>query len=346
MGRPANSRLILGARTVGVAALVALGPLLVGLGPSAEPAGATTGASATSSSGCGTAVSPGTRTLNLSIGGRVRTVIVHVPPAASAKRALPLVLNMHGSESDALEQEAITGMDAAADADSFIVAYPQAAIAAGSGFDWNVPNEPLIGGALPPAGSPNDVAFLVKLPGVLGQRYCINPERVYATGFSGGARMASQLGCDAPNVFAAIAPVSGLRLPTPCPGTRPVPVAAFHGTGDPVDPYDGNGQAYWTYSVPVAAAKWGAHDHCAAVPTVTSAAVGVSLTAYRGCADGVVVELYTITGEGHEWPGGPHLRRALTRVLGPQTTAIDADQVMWRFFAAHPLAPRRFSSGG
>jgi polyhydroxybutyrate depolymerase len=85
---------------------------------------------------------------------------------------------------------------------------------------------------------------------------------------------------------------------------------------------------------------WGAHDHCNTLPTVTSAAVGVSLTAYRGCSGGALVELYTITGEGHEWPGGPHLRRALTSILGPQTTAIDANQVMWRFFAAHRLVNR------
>ena len=336
MRRPATLRLTLGTRALGVAALLAAVPVMVGFGPvSGGPAAATAALSATRSSGCGTAVGSRTTTLNLMIGGRTRTVIVHLPPDASAHRALPLVLNMHGSGSDALGQEAFTGMDVAADADSFVVAYPQGAIANGSGFDWNVPNVPLIGGALPPPGSPNDVAFLTELPGLLGQRYCINPERVYATGFSGGARMASQLGCDSPNVFAAVAPVSGLRLPTPCPGT-PEPVASFHGTGDPVDPYDGHGQAYWTYSVPQAAEMWGVHDHCAAQPTVTSAAVGVSLTTYRGCADGALVELYTITGEGHEWPGGPHLRRALTRVLGPQTTAIDADQLIWRFFAAHP----------
>jgi len=316
------------------AGLLVFAPVVAVVAPLS--AAAASSSAKTSSSGCSGPVSPGTTTLSLPIGGRQRTVIVHVPPAAMGV-ALPLVLNMHGSGSDALQQEGFTGMDTAADAESFIVAYPQGAIPSGSGFDWNVPNEPLFGGAPPPAGSPNDVAFLMKLPSVLEQRYCVDPQRVYATGFSGGARMASQLGCDAPNEFAAIAPVSGLRLPTPCPGTRAVPVAAFHGTGDPVDPYDGHGQKYWTYSVPVAAARWAVHDHCRVHSVVTSAAVGVSLTSYEGCRGGAVVNLYTITGEGHEWPGGPKLRRAVTRLLGPQTTAISADQVMWRFFAAHPL---------
>jgi poly(3-hydroxybutyrate) depolymerase len=50
-----------------------------------------------------------------------------------------------------------------------------------------------------------------------------------------------------------------------------------------------------------------------------------------------VVELYTISGEGHEWPGGPTLPASLTRLLGAQSDAISADNVMWAFFAAHPL---------
>ena len=37
------------------------------------------------------------------------------------------------------------------------------------------------------------------------------------------------------------------------------------------------------------------------------------------------------------WPGGPALPRALTRVLGPQSSAVDANAVIWAFFEAHPL---------
>ena len=139
-------------------------------------------------------------------------------------------------------------------------------------------------------------------------------------------------------MFAAVAPVSGLRLPTPCPTTRPVPVLTFHGTADPVDPYDGHGMAYWTYSVPQAASMWSTQDGCSATPATSQPDAGVTLTQYSGCKSGVTVNLYTIAGEGHEWPGGPHLPASLTKVLGPQTTAISADDVMWAFFQAHPMA--------
>jgi polyhydroxybutyrate depolymerase len=244
---------------------------------------------------------------------------------------------MHGSGSTALDQELFTGMDATADADSFIVAYPQALIPDGNGFDWNVPGVPLVGGKPVPAHAANDVVFLTQLVGVLEQRYCINPSRVYATGFSGGARTASQLACDSSKVFAAVAAVSGLRRPSPCPTGRPVPIIAFHGTADPVDPYDGHGQPYWTYSVAQAAADWAQQDGCSTRPATSKPQATVTLTAYGHCGGGASVELYTISGEGHEWPGGPPLPAALTSLLGAQSSAIDANNVIWAFFAAHQL---------
>ena len=138
-------------------------------------------------------------------------------------------------------------------------------------------------------------------------------------------------------VFAAVAPVSGLRRPTPCPATRPVPVIAFHGTADPVDPFDGHGEAYWTYSVLQAASDWARQDGCSATPTVSTPAPGVTRTAYGRCGAGADVELYAVAGEGHEWPGGPPLPQALVRLLGPQSDVVDANAIMWSFFAAHPL---------
>ena len=301
------------------------------------PTTPTTGSS-DASTGCRQpSASAGTTTMNATVAGKPRVAIIHLPTSYHPPAPLPLVINMHGSGSTAFEQEALTGMNFTADADNFIVVYPQGDIPEGSGFDWNVPGQRLIGGAAVPAGAPDDVSFVDRLVALLEHEYCIDPRRVYATGFSGGARMASQLACDASSIFAAVAPVSGLRFPSPCPSVRPVPVVSFHGTADPVDPYNGNGQKYWTYSVPVAAQRWGAHNGCSARPVVSRPDAGVTLTSYRGCSGAAAVGLYTIAGEGHEWPGGPHLPKSLTRRLGPQSTAISANVTMWSFFVAHPL---------
>jgi polyhydroxybutyrate depolymerase len=288
-------------------------------------------------SGCGKTAAAGSTTQSMVIGGHTRTVIVHVPTGYHDTTKAPLVLNLHGSGSTASSQELFTGMDSTADADGFIVAYPQALIPEGTGFDWNIPGVALVGNQPVPSGSANDVAFLTQLVGALKHRYCIDPARVYSTGFSGGARMSSQLACDASTVVAAVAPVSGLRRPTPCPAKRAVPVISFHGTADPVDPYNGHGAAYWVYSVPQAAADWASQDGCDRSGSTSQLDPTVTLTQYRGCRDGAAVELYTISGEGHEWPGGPPLPPRLTKLLGAQSTAINADATIWSFFAAHPL---------
>lgn len=275
--------------------------------------------------------------VSLAFAGRARTVIVHVPPGDAARRRLPLVLDLHGSGSTAAQQERFGGMDAAADAHDFLVAYPQALIPDGRGFDLNVPGVPLVGGRPVPAGSADDVAFLTRLVPALERRYCVDPRRVDVTGFSGGARLASRLACDAASTFAAVAPVRGLRHPEPCPAARPVPVVAFHGTADPIDPYGGHGQSYWTYSVPGATRAWVRQDDWAAAPVTTRPHASVTLVRYERCRGRAVVELYAIAGEGHEWPGGPALPPAYTRLLGPQSAAIDADAAIAAFFAAHPL---------
>ncbi len=270
----------------------------------------------------------------ITVGGR--PVIVHLPAGATGTKPLPLVLNLHGSASDAAQQELFTGMDATADADGFVVAYPQGAIPLATGFAWNVPGQPLASGAAVPKSAASDVTYLKSLVTNLESRYCIDASRVYATGFSGGARMASQAACDLSETFAAVAPVSGLRFPSPCPSKRPVPVLAIHGTADPVDPYDGHGLAYWTYSVPVAESRWAAHDGCTGKPDV-GGATGFTVTGYPKCKDGSGVELFTVDGEGHEWPGGPTMPPRILKELGPQSQAIDANAVIWRFFAAHRL---------
>jgi polyhydroxybutyrate depolymerase len=305
-----------------------------GAGRSAVTAGVLPAASGTS--GCGQHEASGSAQYTLTVSGHRRTVIVHVPAGYTGEHKLALILNLHGSESTASAEEKFSGMDATADADHFIVAYPQALISDGTGYDWNIPGEPMVNGKFPPATAPSDVAFLTTLVRALAGRYCINLSRVYATGVSGGGRMASQLGCDASSVFAAIAPVAGLRYPSPCPASRPVPVIAFHGTADFVDPFDGGGLGYWTYSVPTAARLWADHNHCPASPQ-TTAGRGYSLTRYSGCADGTQVELYAITGEGHEWPGGPAMPKVITSVLGPQSDAVSANALTWAFFQAHPL---------
>ena len=57
----------------------------------------------------------------------------------------------------------------------------------------------------PPDGSNrrgvDDVGFLRALVASLGQRYPLDPERIFVAGFSNGGRMTLRLACEAPDVY-------------------------------------------------------------------------------------------------------------------------------------------------
>ena len=53
---------------------------------------------------------------------------------------------------------------------------------------------------------------------------------------------------------------------------------------------------------------------------------------WTGCQDNATVQLCTITGGGHQWPGGFTIPG-----LGYNTNVIAATQMSWDFFEAHPL---------
>jgi polyhydroxybutyrate depolymerase len=231
---------------------------------------------------------------------------------------MPLVINLHGLNSNAAQQERLSGMSRKADAAGFIVAYPEGL---GDPQTWHFG---------PGTEGAADLAFAHDLIMGLEQRLDIDSARIYATGISNGAQMANHLGCEMADVVAAIAPVSGGYFRAQrCDPIRPVPVIAFHGTADRVLPYAGQGQLL----LPVRdwAAHWAAHNGCGASPTISFQHGQVTGATWGGCHAGADVVLYTIDGGGHTWPGSK-----IALGLGITTQDISATDTIWEFFAAHP----------
>ena len=260
----------------------------------------------------------GDETLVFTVGGIERSVMVHVPVTRPYRA--PLVFDLHGSGGTAVGQQQFSGLDPLADREGFIVAYGEAAIPLGGGHQWHLPGQPLLDGPEPIDG-PDDVAYIAAAIEEIDDEFWVDRDRVFATGFSGGARMASQLACDL-EAIVAVAPIGGVRFPGPCL-SRAVSVIAFHGLLDASNPFGGNGNPYWTYSVPVAMAGWGDQEGCAA-PVVSSVAPTAELTDYPSCAGDAIVQLYTLAGEGHELP-----------------RAIDAHQLAWDVFRTRSRARDR-----
>ena len=62
-------------------------------------------------------------------------------------------------------------------------------------------------------------------------------------------------------------------------------------------------------------------------------------TSIATCPEGRTVELITIAGAGHQWPG-KMTNKVTEKVLGtdPPSTALDATKVIWQFFSQHSKA--------
>ena len=287
-------------------------------------------------------------TLTITSGASERIVVVYVPTGYDGRRPVPLVLNLHGSQSNAAEQMLRSELARTAERNTFIVAAPQGLLPAPPGFRWNVP-----GVTTTDPNAPDDVRFLSDVLDHLQDRLCIDARRIYGAGYSGGGRMISQYACDHPDRVAAIAPVAGLRAgvpvagpagpqpdPASCDPDRPVPVITFQGTADPVNPYAGGGAPYWQYGASAALARWAEINDCRRGPRSRRVSRHVTEVAYTGCRGNAEVVMYLVEGGGHTWPGSAAMV-PLVPALGPVTFEIDAATLMWRFFKRHRLPRER-----
>lgn len=269
-------------------------------------------------------------------GGRVRTYRIHVPASYRRGRAVALVLAFHGRLGNGRSMAHISGLDTTSDRHGFIVVYPD-----GVDRSWN-------DGLATPAAQAgvDDVAFVRALVARLQALYTIDPDRIYATGLSNGAMLTELLGCELAGTLAAIAPVAG-SLPSPvatgCAPAAPLPVLLIHGTSDPYVPYDGGtlrSDVGTVLSAPATFARWSALDGCAgpprsrALPAHGADRARVTVTRAGGCPSRVAVQLDTIVGGGHTWPGGWQYLPAF--IVGHTSRQLDASDAIWSFFAAHP----------
>lgn len=277
------------------------------------------------------APAPAGESRTLQAGGVTRRYFLYLPSTWHRGRPAPLVLVFHGGGGRASGIAPHTGFSRLAEREGFVVAYPQ-----GLNGRWN--------DGRGYAATHDDVGFVRALLDTLGRELGVDPRRVYATGISNGAMFAYRLACDLPGVFAAVAPVAGAMpadLAPGCAHTQPVSVLAFQGTADPLMPYAGGGVARRrgrVLSAERSIAFWATASGCAAEPVATDEpdrvtdGTRVRKSVYGTCREGRSVELYTIEGGGHTWPGGPPVGGAVGRV----TREIDATTLIWAFFAEHP----------
>lgn len=249
-----------------------------------------------------------------------RQALVHLPAPTANGGPFPVVLVLHGLGSTTVDVEDQTAFSTKADEAGFLAVYPQGL---GDPPSWDI------------AGA-SDTAFIGTLLTALELDACVDPARIYATGFSMGGGMVNALGCRLSDRIAAIAPVSGLYGPDwegACAPMRPLPVIAFHGVLDTLVPYDGSkegGDGPPVIAVESWAAGWATRNQCAPDPVAQPVIGQVVPLFWHDCA--APVELYRINDGIHSWPS--------SSFDDPQANGeISATDLIWQFFSTQSLPP-------
>jgi polyhydroxybutyrate depolymerase len=268
------------------------------------------------------AADSGSQSIEIEFQGMTRSYRLFVP-AGKPSAPRPLIVALHGGWGTGKSMEDLTNLDSTAGGAGYAVAYPD-----GVSRAWNAGTccgKPMKEGI-------DDVGFLRAVVADVARRTPIDTKRVYGTGFSNGAMMVHRVACDAPDLFAAIAPASGGLMVQDCKSRRPTPALLIQGRADPRIPWDGGiFEGNFRPAARDVLANLASRAQCSKEETVENRGL-VQCVTRKGCASGAEVTLCGLDGVGHQWAGAKEL---LPRLLGKGTTQYNASAEMVRFFSRH-----------
>jgi len=260
-------------------------------------------------------------------GGITRSYRLYVPDIYDGTGAVPLVLNLHGLGSNAIEQEYYGDFRSIADTANFILVAPDGTNSGLGGQFWNAFG----------LSTPDDIGFISDLIDEVSSNFMIDQSRIYSTGMSNGGFMSYTLACELSNRITAIASVTGSMTTLQgnlCTPSHPVPVMQIHGTADGTVSYNGGSGLY---GIEALVDYWVESNGCnteaqfEALPDI-NATDGCTAEhyVYSGGIQGSTVEFYKILGGDHSWPGAS---------ININTTNLDfnASKEIWRFFSQYDL---------
>lgn len=305
--------------------------------PPTAPAESGAGSHASdASSGCGArpTVPTGVSDQTLVSDGVERVYQLHIPDSYDGTTPLPTVFGLHALSISHTLVAMTSGFPQMAETYDFIGVTPSGRLNGTTPY-WNAA----------PVDDNHDVRFIDELLDHLEATLCMDRGRVFSTGMSNGGQMSALLACRLPERIAAIGAVAGVEFLEPCDGA-PVPIVAFHGTKDPILPYEGGGlnatriaeQSYYVDGLPAglpeplgveeSMARWAAHNGCAADAVDEPVSAEVRRRTWPGCEAETV--LYIVDGGGHTWPGKPFPQ--FEPIFGATTIDIDATSLIFELF--------------
>jgi poly(3-hydroxybutyrate) depolymerase len=216
-------------------------------------------------------------TVNITVGSTTRNMIIYAPAGIATNR--PLIISMHGSNQDAAYQQSQSKWEPIADAEKFLVVFPN-----GNNKQWAL-------------SGTNDINFILAIIDYMSGRYGIDRNRVYLSGFSMGGMMTYYAATQIADKIAAFAPISGYLMGGPnTNSSRPIPIIHTHGTADDVVGYSG---------VATCINAWKTRNGCPSTavitdPYPTSNPNSICTKYYYGPGtNGIAVVLMSLEGKGH-----------------------------------------------
>lgn len=276
---------------------------------------------------------------------RERTYWLHLPPASTLNKPLPVLFHLHGGGGTGKQTPKLTfnRFNELADIHGFIVVYPDAI-----DRSWN---DGRTENLKPQNRDVDDVGFIVEIINKLSKSYSIDSSKIFTAGMSNGGFMSSRLLCDRADLFRGgailTASISEEYLPK-CNPEKPVAVLVMNGTEDPLVPYDGGEIKIrgWKSRGSIISnddfvSYWKNINGCnTQVPVINLPdqkrwdGTKVSVTTYSDCDERGALKFYKIEGGGHTWPGGKqYLGR---KWIGRTSKEINACDEIWDFFSSLP----------
>ena len=276
-------------------------------------------------------------------GGSLRTYSLYVPRSLPKGRPVPLLVALHGGLGSGPQFEQNSGFDGLAEANRFIVVYPNGTpirSTAPTHLVWNG------GGCCSVAEESqenvNDVVFISALIAKLEAQYDIDRTRVYATAHSNGAILAERLACEISGQVVAIGVQAGDLMIDGCQMSHPVSVLEVHGTADQNIPINGGmgsrSLSQIDFPAPADALNtFTGRDGCSSIPTMSTdpSNRAVHFESWQSCRSGASVEWTKVTGANHAWMG--HSASLASQLLvGRPYMGFDSSAAIWSFLSAHP----------
>lgn len=251
---------------------------------------------------------------------------------------LPLVIALHGAHQPIEHFRKAWTMDAVAQREGFVVAYPEA-VAGRWGYSDRRP------APLPDRDElADDIGFIEALVATLAAQGVADPDRVHVAGFSNGGLMAWTLACQRPDRFRAIAAMAtGMfdHQVERCPPMHLVPLAVLAGTNDWVQAYDGTVTDHdRLLSLPETLEFWRRLRGCRTMTPrelprrEDSDRTRAVVMDWSDCQSNSPLRFWRIEGGGHFMPTLDATKGANRDTRGVRSNAAETAEELWSFFKA------------